>query len=60
MRGKPNILVIVVDCLRSDRIFSHDRTCRTPNIDKLVECGAVVGNSPMRRLSRLRPWNITI
>jgi len=44
MREKPNILVIVVDCLRSDRVFSHDRTCRTPNIDKLVARGTSVPN----------------
>jgi arylsulfatase A-like enzyme len=44
MRERPNILVIVIDCLRSDRVFSHDRTCRTPNIDKLVARGTSVPN----------------
>ncbi len=44
MRERPNILVIVVDCLRSDRIFSRNRTCRTPNIDKLLERGTSVPN----------------
>ncbi|MDD8025895.1 MAG: sulfatase-like hydrolase/transferase [Acidobacteriota bacterium] len=33
MAARPNILMIVVDCLRSDRIFGPDRTSRTPRID---------------------------
>lgn len=44
MREKPNVLVIVVDCLRSDRVFSANRTCRTPNIDRLVEQGTSLPN----------------
>jgi arylsulfatase A-like enzyme len=44
MRKKPNVLVIVVDCLRSDRIFSAHRTCKTPNIDKLVAGGTSFPN----------------
>ena len=44
MGEKPNILMIVVDCLRSDRLFSPDRTCRTPNIDKLVDQGTSFPN----------------
>jgi arylsulfatase A-like enzyme len=44
MTEKPNILVIVVDCLRSDRVLSAVRTCKTPNIDKLVEGGTSVPN----------------
>ncbi len=44
MTQKPNILVIVVDCLRSDRLFSAHRTCRTPNIDRLVDRGTSVPN----------------
>jgi arylsulfatase A-like enzyme len=31
--ARPDILMIVVDCLRSDRVFGPGRTCRTPRID---------------------------
>ncbi|MCX6572345.1 MAG: sulfatase-like hydrolase/transferase [Candidatus Aminicenantes bacterium] len=31
--AKPDVLMIVVDCLRSDRVFGPGRTCRTPRID---------------------------
>ncbi len=44
MPKRPNILMIVVDCLRSDRIFSSERTCKTPNIDRLVERGTALPN----------------
>ncbi len=36
----PDVLMIVVDCLRSDRVFGSGRTCRTPRIDAWAE-GAV-------------------
>ena len=36
MCAKPNVLLIVIDCLRSDRVFDRDRTCQTPNIDALA------------------------
>ena len=36
---RPNLIVIVIDCLRSDRLFSPGRTCRTPHIDRLIERG---------------------
>lgn len=39
-----NILMIVVDCLRSDRIFGKNRTCLTPNIDKLAAGAVCVPN----------------
>ena len=39
---RPNILMIVVDCLRSDRVFGENRTCKTPNVDKLVARGTSV------------------
>ncbi len=32
---KPNVIFIVVDCLRSDVLHSDDRTTVTPNIDRL-------------------------
>jgi len=36
MKKKLNVLLLVVDCLRSDRIFGPGRTCKTPNIDRLA------------------------
>lgn len=36
---RPNILVIVADCGRSDRWLSPTRTARTPNIDRLCRDG---------------------
>jgi len=44
MADKQNVLLIVIDCLRSDRLFSGDRTCKTPHIDKLVERGTSLSN----------------
>ncbi len=38
---KPNILLIVIDCLRSDRSFGADRTAQTPNLHALADRGAV-------------------
>lgn len=42
--ARPNILMIVVDCLRSDRMFDPDRTCKTPNIDKLTARAVALPN----------------
>jgi len=42
--NRPNILMIAVDCLRSDRVFAKDRTCRTPSIDDLVKRGIGLPN----------------
>jgi len=36
--------MIVVDCLRSDRIFGDKRGCKTPNIDKLAQKGISIPN----------------
>lgn len=41
---RPNLIVIVIDCLRSDRLFSPGRTCRTPHIDRLIERGTSFPN----------------
>ena len=41
---KPNVLLIVIDCLRSDRLFGPDRTCKTPNIDGLAARGTSLSN----------------
>ena len=35
MKTRPNVLLVVIDCLRSDRVFGPGRTCRTPQIDAL-------------------------
>jgi arylsulfatase A-like enzyme len=40
----PNVLLLVVDCLRADRVFGPNRTCRTPNIDRLAARGVGLPN----------------
>ncbi len=44
MKTHPNVLMLVVDCLRSDRIFDPQRTCKTPCLDKLVARGTAFNN----------------
>jgi len=44
MKIRPNVLMLVVDCLRSDRVFDPQRTCRTPNIDKLAARATAFNN----------------
>ncbi|MDP8223132.1 MAG: sulfatase-like hydrolase/transferase [Candidatus Lernaella stagnicola] len=44
MADKPNVLMIVVDCLRSDRVFGEHRTCRTPQLDALMARSTRVPN----------------
>lgn len=44
MTEKPNVVLLVIDCLRSDRVIGTGRTCRTPNIDKLVAEGTSLPN----------------
>jgi arylsulfatase A-like enzyme len=34
---KPNVLVLVVDSLRADRVLDGERSCRTPNLDAFRE-----------------------
>lgn len=38
---KPNILLLVVDCLRADRTFGAHRTAVTPNLHALAERGTL-------------------
>jgi len=38
-KKNPNILFVVIDSLRADRIFSDNRTTKTPTIDKLIKNG---------------------
>ena len=42
---KPNVLFIVIDSLRSDRFFGKNRSCKTPNIDSLVNKGVYFKNT---------------
>lgn len=39
--SKPNILLIVIDCLRADRAFDADRSARTPNLQALAQRGTL-------------------
>ncbi len=36
---RPNILFLLIDCLRADAIFSEQRGARTPTLDRLVRSG---------------------
>lgn len=38
---RPNILLIVIDCLRADRAFDPDRTTQTPGMQALAERGTL-------------------
>lgn len=38
---RPNILLIVVDCLRADRTFDPDRTAQTPALNALADKGVL-------------------
>jgi arylsulfatase A-like enzyme len=38
---RPNILLIVIDCLRADRAFDPERTAQTPTLNALAERGAL-------------------
>jgi arylsulfatase len=37
----PNILLIVIDCLRADRTFDPDRSAKTPNLNNLADKGVL-------------------
>lgn len=38
---RPNILLVVIDCLRADRTFDADRTAKTPNLQALAAGGTL-------------------
>jgi len=38
---RPNILLIVIDCLRADRTFDADRSAQTPTLHSLAERGVL-------------------
>ena len=38
---KPNILFIVIDSLRADRIFGRQKIANSPNIDYLIKKGVL-------------------
>ena len=42
---KPNILFLVIDSFRADRSFGTNRSCKTPNIDSLINQGAYFKNT---------------
>ncbi|MBT3408858.1 sulfatase-like hydrolase/transferase, partial [Candidatus Woesearchaeota archaeon] len=42
---KPNILFLLIDSLRADRVFGKEKNQNTPNIDALIEKGAYFSNA---------------
>ena len=42
---KPNILFVVIDSLRADRIFGKEKKANTPNIDSLIKKGVYFSNA---------------
>ena len=36
---KPNIIFFLIDGLRADQVYGNNRTCKTPNIDSLIQKG---------------------
>lgn len=38
---RPNILLVVIDCLRADRTFDPDRSAQTPGLNALAERGTL-------------------
>ena len=42
---KPNILLIVIDSLRTDRIIGKQKTASSPNIDSLIKKGVYFSNA---------------
>ena len=38
---RPNILLVVIDCLRADRTFDEDRTAKTPALNALADQGVL-------------------
>jgi len=34
---KPNIIFFLIDGLRADQVYGNNRTCKTPNIDSLIQ-----------------------
>lgn len=47
---RPNILLLVIDCLRADRLLGAGRSARTPNLDRLaaagVTCDSLIVETP--------------
>ena len=40
----PNVFLILLDSLRADTIFGNQKSCKTPNIDKLISNGTSFTN----------------
>ena len=36
---KSNIIFFLIDGLRADQVYGNNRTCKTPNIDSLIQKG---------------------
>ena len=36
---KKNVIIFLIDGLRADQVYGNDRTCKTPNIDSLIQKG---------------------
>ena len=36
---RPNIIFFLIDGLRADQVYGNNRTCKTPNIDSLIQKG---------------------
>ena len=36
---KPNIIFFLIDGLRAEQVYGNNRTCKTPNIDSLIQNG---------------------
>jgi len=52
--GMRNVLLIVVDCLRADRIIGP-RSCQTPVLDQLGSSAAVYAQGSLRHRSPRQP-----
>jgi arylsulfatase A-like enzyme len=44
MKKKPNILLIMIDCLRSDRSVGNKASAQTPNMRRLIDQGTLFPN----------------
>ena len=53
---KKNILVIIIDSLRSDKFIGSLKTSHTPNIDKLIENGIYFCNTVSPSDGTLFSW----
>ena len=38
-KTKPNILFLLIDSLRADKVYGDQRSSKTPNLDKMIKTG---------------------